>query len=373
MDIADVTLFHAPNSGGVRTYLEAKRRRLARFSDIRHYLVKPGDGPAEDPETITVPAMPLPFSDGYRFPLRRQGFVRELLRIAPDVIEAGDPYVPAWAALQAGRKLGVPVVGFYHSDVIRLFGNRLGPAVTPALRLYVRLLYRQFDLVIAPSQVMADQLERCGIPDVQVQPLGVDLKRFSPANRSEGLRRELGIDEQTRLLVFAGRGSREKNLPVLLETAKRLGPGYHLLLVGSGMPHRVPDNVSVINHFCQPDTVARVLASADALVHAGDQETFGLVILEAMASGTPVAVVNAGALPELVPPDCGVLARPNDPSDMARAVRELFSRGSQTLGANARRFVEKHHDWDVVVANLVRQYQAVAGLKVPARLGWTHG
>jgi len=373
VDIADVTLFHAPNSGGVRTYLEAKRRRLTRFPDIRHYLVKPGDGEGADGETITVPAVPLPFSDGYRFPLRRQGFVRELLRIAPDIIEAGDPYVPAWAALQAGRKLGVPVVGFYHSDVIRLFSNRLGPAITPALRLYVRLLYRQFDLVLAPSRVMADQLERCGIPGVQVQPLGVDLKRFNPANRSDELRRELGIDEQTRLLVFAGRGSREKNLPVLLETARRLGPRYHLLLVGSSMPRRVPGNVSVVNHFCEPDRVARILASADALVHAGDQETFGLVILEAMASGTPVAVVNAGALPELVPDDCGTLARPNDPSDMARAVRELFSRGSEALGGNARRFVEQHHDWDVIVASLVRQYRAVAGQRVPARLEWSHG
>ena len=373
MDIADVTLFHAPNSGGVKTYLEAKRRRLARYAEIRHYLVKPGERALSLTNTIRVPAMPLPFSDGYRFPLRRQGFVKALMQIAPDIIEAGDPYLPAWAALQAGRRLGVPVVGFYHSDVVRLFSNRLGPAATPALKLYVRLLYRQFDLVLAPSRVMAQQLERCGIPDVRVQPLGVDLERFNPRHATASLRRELGLDERTRLLVFAGRGSREKNLPVLLETLRKLGSDYHLLLVGSNMPRRVPSNVSVINHFCSPDTVARILASADALVHAGDQETFGLVILEAMASGTPVVVVKAGALPELVPDDCGCLARANDPEDMARAVRALFRRGSTELGANARRFVEQQHDWDVVIASLLSQYRQLIGLRVPAQLGWSHG
>ena len=109
------------------------------------------------------------------------------------------------------------------------------------------------------------------------------------------MRAELGIDENTHLLIFAGRGSKEKNLPVLLDCMKRLGRRYHLLLVGSSMPASVPDNVTVIDEFCPATQVARLMASADALLHAGDQETFGLVILEAMACGIPVVAVAAGA------------------------------------------------------------------------------
>ncbi|MBN0182565.1 glycosyltransferase, partial [Pseudomonas aeruginosa] len=96
-----------------------------------------------------------------------------------------------------------------------------------------------------------------------------------------------------------------------------LGDGYHLLLVGSNMPTRVPRNTSVVDHFCDSLEVARLLASSDALLHAGDQETFGLVALEAMASGIPVVAVRAGALAEIVPERCGVLCAPNNGDAMA--------------------------------------------------------
>jgi alpha-1,6-mannosyltransferase len=86
------------------------------------------------------------------------------------------------------------------------------------------------------------------------------------------------------------------------------------------MPTQVPDNVSVVGHFCPASEIARMLASADALLHAGDQETFGLVILEAMASGIPVVAVAAGAFNEIIPQDCGLLCDPNSAPAMADAV-----------------------------------------------------
>lgn len=111
-------------------------------------------------------------------------------------------------------------------------------------------------------------------------------------------------------MIFAGRGSREKNLPVLLDCMQQLGDPYHLLLVGSNMPASVPHNVSVIDHFCPAAEVARLIASADLLVHAGDQETFGLVILEAMASATPVVAVRAGAFLKSSTNSVAACARP---------------------------------------------------------------
>ncbi|WP_417696065.1 glycosyltransferase family 4 protein [Pseudomonas sp.] len=363
--IADITMFYAPASGGVRTYLDAKHRRLSDRPGIRHSLLIPGAHLSEHDGIYKVPAPALPFGKGYRFPLRLAPWRNVLRDLQPDLIEVGDPYLTAWAALDARRQLDVPVIGFYHSDLPLLVSNRMGNWFTPNIEAYVSKLYGNFDRVLAPSQVMADKLIGLGVKNVYVQPLGVDLQTFNPAARDPELRAELGIAEDTRLLIFAGRGSREKNLPVLLKCMKRLGERYHLLLVGSSMPVVVPDNVTVVDEFCPAPQVARLMASADALVHAGDQETFGLVILEAMASGIPVVAVAAGAFTEIVHEDCGLLCTPDNPQAMANAVRQLFAEGCQRRGVLARQHVERHYAWDSVVNSLLGHYHSVLGEQLP--------
>ncbi len=365
MHIADITMFYAPASGGVRTYLDAKHHRLCTRPNIRHSLLIPGAIFSEKDGIYTVPAPALPFGKGYRFPLRLAPWRHVLHDLQPDLIEVGDPYLTAWAALDARRQLDVPVIGFYHSDLPLLVSNRMGHWVTPNVEAYVSKLYGNFDRVLAPSRVMAEKLTGLGVKNVFVQPLGVDLQLFHPDARDVGLRTELGLDDSTHLLIFAGRGSKEKNLPVLLECMKHLVRRYHLLLVGSSMPTSVPRNVTVIDEFCPAAQIARLMASADALLHAGDQETFGLVVLEAMACGIPVVAVAAGAFEEIITDRCGRLCAPNDPVAMANAVRELFSQGSAALGQRARRHVERFYAWDTVVDSLLNHYHAVLGSQWP--------
>lgn len=370
MHIADMTMFYAPASGGVRTYLDAKHRRLAQYPGVRHSLLIPGPQRSHEDGVYRVPAPPVPFGNGYRFPLR-VGPWREALRsLRPDLIEVGDPYLTAWAALDARRQLDVPVIGFYHSDLPLLVRNRVGTWLGVNVENYVSKLYGNFDRVLAPSAAMADKLIRLGVRNVHVQPLGVDLQAFHPSRRDAGLKAELGLSEETHLLIFAGRGSKEKNLTVLLDCMKALGADYHLVLVGSHMPTGVPANVTVVDKFRPTAEVARLLASADALVHAGDQETFGLVVIEAMASGIPVVAVDAGAFREIIPAHCGLLCEPNHPLAMAAAVRQLFAENPACRGAQARRHVETHYAWDTVVTGLLGHYQAVLGAHQPV---YAHG
>lgn len=364
MHIADMTMFYAPASGGVRTYLDAKHPRLGRRPGVRHSLLVPGARADHQDGIYSVPAPALPFSNGYRFPLRVAPWRKMLHNLQPDLIEAGDPYLTAWAALDARRYLDAPVIGFYHSDLPLLVSNRMGNWMGMSAQAYIGKLYTNFDRVLAPSQVMADKLIGMGVENVHVQPLGVDLQVFNPHHRDEHLKTELGLREDTHLLIFAGRGSREKNLPVLLECMKQLGSRYHLLLVGSHMPLNVPDNVTVISRFCKATHLARLLASADALVHAGDQETFGLVVLEAMACGIPVVAVAAGAFTEIVPGHCGLLCEANDARAMTAAVKELFCNEVHAKGQASRRYVEERYSWDVVVNGLLNHYQAVLGTRL---------
>lgn len=369
MHIVDITMFYAPQSGGVRTYLAAKHRALAAVPGVRHTVLVPGTRHAEADGVCTVPAPPIPFGHGYRFPLRTSPWYRRLLQLGPDVIEAGDPYRLPWAALAAGESLGVPVVGFYHSDLPRLVGARFGRAWHAVAEAYVRRLYPRFDLTLTPSRVMADYLASLQVPRVTVQPLGVDTALFHPARRDAGVRRELGLADDTRLLVFAGRGAREKNIPLLLDTLRRLGPACHLLLVGPGMPLRdLPPNVTVHARYHDGATLARWLASADAFIHAGTQETFGLVVLEAMASGLPVIGVNAGAVAELVAPGTGLLAERADAHALAATTEDLFALDLPALGRLARARVEAQWSWDGVFRQLLGHYARLTRSGAPRAL-----
>jgi alpha-1,6-mannosyltransferase len=361
MHLVDTTMFFASEGGGVGRYLAAKHDWLARHSTIRHTIVAPGARDAiERHGLIAVRSPALPGLQGYRFPLRIARWTEVLVALQPDVIEAGDPYAPAWAALRAGDRLGVPVVGFYHSDLVRLIGARAGGWIEPAVARYVRNLYRRFDLVIAPSRYVYRKLAAFGVPRVTCRPLGVDTKLFHPSRRDPQLRRELNLSTDTRLAIFAGRFAREKNLLVLLEAFKRLGPRYHLLLVGSGRELPAQSNATVYPYQRSGNSLARLLASSDLLVHAGDQETFGLIVLEAMACGRPVVAANSGGLAELVVPGTGILAAPRDAQAIAAAISAAYESDIENMGRRARAHVERSFSWDTVMRSLIACYSRLA-------------
>src|SRR5262249_327028 len=154
------TMMYAPSSGGVRRYLSAKRAWLeGHRPDIRHSLVVPGartESPAEG--LVTVAAARLPFGNGYRMPGSLAKWDAVLRLRGPDIIGAGDVFGPGHAALEAGEALGVPVVGFCHTDAAALAALHFGEwAVTPTFNFWSQA-YQRFDHVIAPSRHSAMRL-----------------------------------------------------------------------------------------------------------------------------------------------------------------------------------------------------------------------
>lgn len=367
--LVDVTMFWSAASGGVRSYLLAKRAWMARNPGWRHTIVTPM---ADEPDMAVVPSVPLPRSGGYRLPLRRGVAAEVIAGQNPDLIEAGDPYVLAWAAQDAARRLEVPAVAFCHSNLQTVADGLLPRAIAPllkplsgsALRAYLRHVYAGFDLVLAPSEAMCQRLLDLGLTHVERQPLGVDCHTFHPCRRDLAWRRSLGLPAYTRLLVYAGRFAPEKNLQLLADAVRRLGPGYALLLLGSGPARPAGPQVIVRPFERSRAELARVLASADAFVHAGDQETFGLGVLEAMACGTPVVARAAEGLAELVDDRVGLGVHCAKADEFADAITALFD-GERAARSHAARRRAESYDWDCVFPSLFTRYRRLLRREAP--------
>jgi alpha-1,6-mannosyltransferase len=362
--LVDTTMLYAPKSGGVKRYLTAKRAWFARMRPhVRHTLVVPGPKHAWDGNgRLSIYAAPLPFADGYRLPLGKTAWMKRLMRQRPTVIEAGDPYTPGLAAQKAGEALGVPVIGFCHTDVGALAALHFGEWAEKPIRRHWGEIYRRFDRTVAPSRFIAERLADAGVDDPMALPLGVDVDAFRPDGADPGgLRRRLGLGAHHRLLIFAGRPAREKRVDVLVEAVERLGDPYVLLLVGARATTPSPGRVIELPYEADPGKLAALMASCDAFVHANDSEPFGLIVLEAMACGLPVVGVAAGGVGESVDRSVGELAIRSTGPDFADAVEALFERDLGRLHRAARQRACDQHGWDAVFRRLSALYADASG------------
>jgi alpha-1,6-mannosyltransferase len=371
MHLVDTTLFFSPTSGGVRRYLTAKHAWLANREHWTHSLLVPGtDTQLERGGISTIAGTKVPGTFNYRLPLTPGLWSSMLEQLEPDLIEAGDAFHPAWCAWRVAQRRGIPCVAFFHSHLPRLVAMRCGSFTGSGAAQYLRWVYERFDMVLAPSRAMCDYLRSLGLSRVALQPQGVDASVFHPSRRSGDLRGELGLPAHTRLLVYAGRFSEEKNIPLLHQAMALLGPRYHLLLVGGGERRRAAANITVWPYRRESAELAMVLASADALIHAGTAETFGLVVLEAMACGRPVIGIRAGAVPELVDETVGVIAARADSTLLANAVRDLYDRDVDALGEAARARVLARFTWEKALQLQLAAYAALSENTRSLPEGW---
>lgn len=361
MHLLDITMYYALHGGGITSYLNAKAHWLARHGTIRHTIVtssmNAGQPDRAGASVIALPGRALPGINGYRLPRSLRAPLQVCERVRPDVIEVGDAGPFALAALAARRRYGMPVVGFYHSDLHALVARRFGAAGAALARRYLARVYGRCDLVLAPSRLMVERLAQLGVRDPVHQPLGVDAGVFCPARRDPALRRRLGLDPETRLLVYAGRFTPQKKLHLLAGAMQRLGRPYHLLLVGGGAEPPPILRSTVLPYISEPQRLAALLGGCDLFVHPADGETFGLVALEAMACGVPV-LGTGGGVAELIDYRTGLVVAPDSAAALAAGVTALFESGPGLafLAGNARRKVCDFYDWNHIMPQLLERY-----------------
>ncbi|MFT3965459.1 MAG: glycosyltransferase, partial [Sphingobium sp.] len=318
MRIVDVCAFYTPAGGGVKTYVEQKLRAAERFGH-EVVIVAPGDKTGTLSESSHGKVETLA---GPRFPLdRRYGYFNDekalharLHELKPDIVEASSPW--GSAAMVARWDGTAPKALIMHADPLSAYAYRwFSPVASEAMIdrgfdwywRHLRRLDERFEIIVSASPGLSGRLTAGGLHRVETIPMGVTADIFSPDYRDEGLRQRLlercELGPEALLLLGVGRHAPEKRWPMVIGAvqAASYDRPIGLVIIGGGrqqarVVRAVANNPHI--HLMAPTSdrhmLARLYASADALVHGCEAETFGMCAAEAVASGTPLIVPDSG-------------------------------------------------------------------------------
>lgn len=363
MHIVDVAEFYAPLGGGVKTYIDAKLA-FAASHGARVTVLAPGPEDRDEVRPgglvryLKAPAIPIDRRYHlFGLPARLHA---ELDALKPDVVEAssfmaGALAVATWRGphARAARKSLV-----LHADFVAQHPGTWFSGVFPPWFIdlgcfwywgYLKAVAAGFHDVVAGTRWMAGRVKAAAGMTATVVPWGIDLTLFRPERRDPALRADLlarlGLPASGRLFVGIGRHHHEKRWPMLLRAmgaAGREAP-VGMVQLGDGFGRAAVEraaeragNVLLLGHVHDRDQVATILASADGFAHASSAETFGLVASEALASGVPLVLPDAGGCTDASDPRWGESYRAGDWRSARDAILRLLARGERDLFAAAR-------------------------------------
>jgi phosphatidylinositol alpha 1,6-mannosyltransferase len=318
---------------------------------------------------------------------RTSRVARELHAFAPTLVHVATPFGVGLSGRAAARRLGIPMVSSYHtsfSAYARFY--RLGLLSGPGWR-YLRWFHNAGLRTYCPTRAVQRELRAYGLKRTRLWARGVDPRGFHPAYRSQELRRQrLGADAGTIVVVYVGRLAQEKGLDVALEAmaiAGRRSPRRLVFAFAGDGPYATvcrakapPDSVFLGR--IEGDTLSAFYASGDLFVFPSTTDTFGNVLLEAMASRLPIVAADAPPSRELLGEGhYGKLVPPGDPSALAQALLDLAADPAQRERLAARGLEEAaRYSWEMIFDALVADYleaiTATRGTASLRRLRW-HG
>lgn len=383
MRVVDVCAFYTPLGGGVRTYVDAKLRALPAMG---HEIVVIAPGPensiverAPGAFLVTIAQPALPFDRRYHFFNDRAALHDALDAWRPDMVEASSPWSSATKV--ADWQGAAPRALIMHADPMSSYAYRWLGGLTSHARIdrlftpfwqHLRSLDDAFNLVISPGASLSRRLTAGGLNKVVTVPLGVEPGVFRPALASPSLRRDLlerlSLPDDGVILVGVGRFAAEKRWATVIRAAAAatLQRPVGLLLIGAGKGRdrlvreaaRSP-HIVVGEPTADRAELAALLASADALVHGCESETFCLVASEARASGLPIIVPDRGGAFDQLRPGAGLAYRANDEGALVEAIITFHDAPAAfrpSARASARVRTMDGHFWD-----LMERYEQLVG------------
>ncbi len=273
------------------------------------------------------------------------------------------------AALAVGKMLGIRLSGIYHTDLPQYIRYYTEDDDMEGLTWqYLRWFYDQMDLIYVPSRIYQEQLISKGFnPDkLRLFPHGADIDAFHPRHRDPRFWEKYGGNGKTQI-TYVGRVAKEKDLDVLVEVYSKLAkkqPNCQLAVVGDGpylrvMKEKLESSSVIFTGFLHGEELSRAYASSDIFVFPSTTDTFGNVIIEAMASGVPVLVSDKGGPREAVMHGrTGLITKGRDANSLLAGVEQLLADPElrAKMGGHCRAFAETRN-WRQIYLDFWRQHE----------------
>ncbi|MDE5110770.1 MAG: glycosyltransferase family 1 protein [Trichodesmium sp. St7_bin2_1] len=367
MKIALFTETFLPKIDGIVTRLCHTVKHLQRSGD-RVLIFSPAGGLTEyqGAEICGIEGFPLPLYPELKLAIPTPTIGEKLEQLQPDIIHVANPAVLGLGGLFYAKKLNIPLVASYHTHLPQYLHHYGLGMLEGLLWELLKSGHNQADLNLCTSTAMVEELRNHGIERVDLWQRGVDTELFQPAYANLEMRNYLSQGKpDSRILLYVGRLGVEKEIDRIKPILEAI-PNACLALVGDG-----PNRQTLEQHFANTPThfvgylrgqeLASAYASADAFIFPSRTETLGLVLLEAMAAGTPVVAANSGGIPDIVTNGInGHLFDPAEEKGAITATQKLLAQSEEreTLRQNARAEAERW-GWSAATQQLRNYYQKI--------------
>ena len=344
-----------------------KMKDYMKQNDIEYLYFVPGD--AAEPGVFTFGGAKFPLYPELLITMPGYHKIEKILNeFRPDMVHLATEFSLGWQGMKYALRHDLPLTSTYHTNFVQYLRYYGMPFLERPGWRYLRWFHNRCLVNFSPSVSTLRLLEEHGIPNLRHCPHGIDSELFNPLYRSEELRSRYVSGSEGIILLYVGRIAPEKDLEVLMEAAgllNRRGLEYKLLMVGDGPSRHKLEELNIENilflGYQRGQELYDLYASADIFVFPSVTETFGNVVLEAMASGLPVVAALAGGVEDnLLPGQNGLAFKPGDAFDMAGQIELLMTRAEmrRTLARGALEHA-RSRSWDEILADF---YHVLGGL-----------
>lgn len=365
MKIAIVTESFLPQVNGVTNSVLRVLEYLESQGHQALVIAPESDGDIKDYRGFKVkriPAIPihsvLPIGMPFGLPVKRLEYLLE--GFAPDVVHLASPLILGGYAAKVCKKLNIPTVSIYQTDIAG-FARHYGlSAAHSSLRKLVGRIHSSTTRTLAPSSSAVNELTSLGVENVHLWRRGVNSILFHPSARSDDMRASFGAPHKL-IVGYVGRLANEKRLADLqvLDADSRV----QLVLVGEGpartkLERQLPN--AIFAGFQSGAHLAQYYASFDLFIHPGPNETFCQAVQEALASGVPCIVPQTGGPADLVAhTETGFVIDTSNSHKLLNTLEYFLYRADRSKMKICARNSVEHRTWVYINEQLIHHYQDV--------------